>query len=104
MLAAGINTPARKAAFLATVRAESGFRFDAVEAGNDSEFRGSLNLGPEMQRGQPAREMLAERRRLDAALAELEPQRPGTIDIILDEPAAQKLRSVGNQLASSARV
>jgi hypothetical protein len=40
MVAAGINTPARKAAFLATVRAESGFRFDAVEAGNDSDYRG----------------------------------------------------------------
>ena len=26
------------------------------------------------------------------------------VDIILDEPAAQKLRSAGNQLASSARV
>jgi hypothetical protein len=33
-----------------------------------------------MERGQPAREMLAERRRLDAALATLQPQRPGTID------------------------
>jgi hypothetical protein len=40
MVAAGINTPARKAAFLATVRSESGFRFDAVEAGNDSRYRG----------------------------------------------------------------
>src|SRR6187399_2356394 len=47
---------------------------------NDGQQQGSLNLGPEMQRGRPAREMLAERRRLDAALAALQPQRRGTID------------------------
>ena len=35
MAQAGISTPGRKAAFLATLRSESGFRFDAVEAGND---------------------------------------------------------------------
>jgi hypothetical protein len=40
----------------------------------------SLNLGPELQRGRLAREMLAERRRLDAALASLRPQRHGTVD------------------------
>jgi hypothetical protein len=40
MLRAGISTPARKAAFLATLRSESGFRYDAVEVGNASRFRG----------------------------------------------------------------
>jgi murein DD-endopeptidase MepM/ murein hydrolase activator NlpD len=40
MHAAGISTPARKAAFLATLRNESGFRYDAVEGGNDSRYRG----------------------------------------------------------------
>ena len=40
MLRAGISTPARKAAFLATLRSESAFRYDAVEAGNDSQYRG----------------------------------------------------------------
>src|SRR5918997_1846774 len=40
MARAGITTPARKAAFLATLRNESGFRSDAVEAGNDSRYRG----------------------------------------------------------------
>jgi hypothetical protein len=40
MRAAGISTPARKAAFLATLRSESAFRHDAVEAGNDSRYRG----------------------------------------------------------------
>ena len=40
MLRAGITTPARKAAFLATLRNESGFRYDAVEADNGSRYRG----------------------------------------------------------------
>ncbi|MBN2622655.1 MAG: hypothetical protein JXA83_04775, partial [Acidimicrobiales bacterium] len=40
MVRAGISTPARKAAFLATLRSESGFRYDAVERGNDSRYRG----------------------------------------------------------------
>ncbi|HET6954453.1 MAG TPA: glycoside hydrolase family 19 protein, partial [Acidimicrobiales bacterium] len=40
MMRAGISTPARKAAFLATLRSESGFRFDASEYGNDSRYRG----------------------------------------------------------------
>ncbi|HEY2998523.1 MAG TPA: peptidoglycan DD-metalloendopeptidase family protein, partial [Acidimicrobiales bacterium] len=40
MLRAGITTPARKAAFLATLRNESGFRYDAVEAGSDKRYRG----------------------------------------------------------------
>ena len=40
MRLAGITTPARKAAFLATLRNESGFRYNAVEAGNTSAYRG----------------------------------------------------------------
>lgn len=40
MLRAGISTPARKAAFLATIRSESGFRYDAVEGGSDRRYRG----------------------------------------------------------------
>jgi predicted chitinase len=40
MQAAEINTPARKAAFLATLRNESGFRYNAVEAGSTSPYRG----------------------------------------------------------------
>src|SRR5688500_5366692 len=47
---------------------------------NDRQVEASLILGPELQRAQPAREMLAERRRLDAALAALQPQRRGTVD------------------------
>jgi predicted chitinase len=40
MARAGISTPARKAAFLATLRNESGFRFDAVESGVEGRYRG----------------------------------------------------------------
>jgi hypothetical protein len=39
MIQSGVVTPARKAAFLATIRNESGFRFDAVERGT-SAYRG----------------------------------------------------------------
>jgi hypothetical protein len=40
LLRAGATTPARQAAFLATIHNESGFRPDAVEAGNRSQYRG----------------------------------------------------------------
>jgi hypothetical protein len=40
----------------------------------------SLTLGPELHRGGSARELLADRRKLDGALAALKPQRKGTID------------------------
>jgi hypothetical protein len=46
----------------------------------EGQNQASLNLGPELQRGQSARAMLAERRRLDAALAALQPHRRGTVD------------------------
>jgi hypothetical protein len=46
----------------------------------EGQNQASLNLGPELQRGQSPRAMLAERRRLDAALAALQPQRRGTVD------------------------
>jgi hypothetical protein len=40
----------------------------------------SLALGPELERGVPVREMLAQRRKLDAALASIPAQRPGVVD------------------------
>ncbi len=45
-----------------------------------SERRASFAGGPQMQRGVPLREMLEQRRRLDTALARIEPQRKGLID------------------------
>ena len=47
---------------------------------NDRQIRASLAIGPELQRGESPRDMLAERRKLDAALAALQPQRRGTVD------------------------
>jgi Peptidase C13 family len=66
----------------------------------------SLSLGPEMQRGRPARIMLAERRRLDSALAALKPQRAGTVDAYVvsvaldsDPVFAREAREAGRVLA-----
>ncbi len=42
--------------------------------------RKSYELGPELKRGIPARTLLEQRRRLDRALADLKPQRRGTVD------------------------
>lgn len=47
---------------------------------NEPEIAASLMLGPELQRGQSAKAMLAEHRRLQAALAALQPQRKGIVD------------------------
>ncbi len=47
---------------------------------NREEARASLALGPQMQRGLSAAEILEQRRRLDAELAKLQPQRPGIVD------------------------
>lgn len=47
---------------------------------NDRQVRANLAIGPELQRGESPREMLAERRKLDAAIATLQPQRRGTVD------------------------
>jgi hypothetical protein len=72
----------------------------------ESQNQASLNLGPELQRGQSARSMLAERRRLEAALAALEPQRRGTIDAYVvavaldsDPVFAREAREAGRVLA-----
>jgi hypothetical protein len=73
---------------------------------NDRQVEASLILGPELQRGQSARAMLAERRRLDDALALLQPQRRGSVDayvvaIALDsDPVfAREAREAGRVLA-----
>lgn len=65
----------------------------------------SYVLGPELQRGQSARALLAERRRLDAALAEIRPGRPGQVDAFViavaldsDPVFAREAREAGNVL------
>ncbi len=66
----------------------------------------SLSLGPEMERGRSAREMLRDRRRLDEALDSLEPHRPGRIDAFViaialdsDPVFAREAREAGNVLS-----
>lgn len=67
----------------------------------------SFALGPELRRGRSAKEVLAERRKLDAALAALLPQRKGSIDayvisVALDSDAvfAREAREAGRVLAT----
>ncbi|MEL1250482.1 C13 family peptidase [Aurantiacibacter gilvus] len=66
----------------------------------------SYQLGPEMQRGMSARAMLADRRRLDAALASLTPHRRGQIDAYVlaaaldsDPVFAREAREAGRVLS-----
>jgi len=70
------------------------------------ERRASYELGPEMQRGVSPRELLEQRRRLDAALAALEPQRAGVVDAYVialaldsDPVFAREAREAGAVLA-----
>ncbi|MEM6907663.1 MAG: C13 family peptidase [Pseudomonadota bacterium] len=44
------------------------------------ERRESFELAPQLQRAMAPRDLLAQRRRLDDALGQLQPQRPGTVD------------------------
>ncbi|WP_298466871.1 C13 family peptidase [uncultured Erythrobacter sp.] len=73
---------------------------------NREEARASFALGPQMHRGRSAAEILDQRQRLDAELAQLQPQRPGTVDayvltIALDsDPVfAREVREAGRVLA-----
>ncbi|MXO58661.1 peptidase C13 [Altererythrobacter salegens] len=67
----------------------------------------SLALGPSLERGRLPQEMLADKRKLDAALGALKPQRKGTVDayvvaIALDsDPVfAREAREAGRVLAA----
>lgn len=71
------------------------------------ELAASMEGAPELNRGVPVREIVEQRRRLDSALATLQPQRPGTVDayvvsIALDsDPVfAREARETGRVLAS----
>lgn len=66
----------------------------------------SFALGPALERGRSAKEMLADRRKLDAALAALQPQRKGTVDAYVvavaldsDPVFAREAREAGRVLA-----
>jgi hypothetical protein len=71
-----------------------------------AERRKSYELGPQLTRGVPAKELLEQRRRLDEALARIKPQRRGTVDayvvtIALDsDPVfAREAREAGKVLS-----
>ena len=73
---------------------------------NEPQKQASLISGPEMHRGETARAMLAERRKLDAALEALQPQRRGTIDAYVvavaldsDPVFSREAREAGKVLA-----
>ncbi|MDF7775827.1 C13 family peptidase [Sphingomonas sp. AOB5] len=52
-----------------------------VSGNSQSQRTASLDRGPELQRGRPARWSLAEHRRLTRALAAIQPQRKGVVDV-----------------------
>ncbi len=55
--------------------------FPNLAIGRDADEReASFEQSPQLERSFTARELLAQRRRLDAALGGLEPQRPGVVD------------------------
>lgn len=71
---------------------------------NEVQVQASLNLGPELQRGRSAREMLAEQRRLHAALDALQPQRRGTIDAYVVAVALDSDPVFGREAREAGRV
>ena len=71
------------------------------------EVEASLTLGPELERNRPARWMLADRRRMDRALAALQPQRKGIVDTYVisigldsDPVFGREARQAGKVLSS----
>lgn len=77
-----------------------------LTSGNSQrEIQASLALGPELQRGRPAKEMLADSRRLAKALAAIQPQRKGVVDAYVisvgldsDPVFGREAREAGNVL------
>lgn len=64
----------------------------------------SLALGPELHRGGSVKALLADRRRLDAALAALQPQRKGTVDAYVVSVALDSDPVFGREAREAGRV
>jgi hypothetical protein len=75
-----------------------------VSGTNPAEFAASLDLGPNLERGRPARAELAEHRRLTAALAELAPQRRGVVDAYVVVVGLDSDPVFGREARESAKV
>lgn len=72
---------------------------------NRTEQARSLSMGPELERGLTPRQLLRERRRLDQALDQIKPQRPGVVDTFVisialdsDPVFAREAREAGRVL------
>ena len=70
----------------------------------DGRTGATVILGPELQRGVPARAMLEDRRRLDRALAKIQPQRPGTVDAYVVSVALDSDPVFGREAREAGRV
>ena len=75
-----------------------------VSGTNAAETSSSLDLGPELERGRPARFTLAEHRRLTAALAAIAPQRAGVVDAYVVAVALDSDPVFGREAREAARV
>jgi hypothetical protein len=80
---------------------------DLASGKTPAERRQSYELSPELHRGVPASVMREQARRLDAALAALQPQRPGTADAYVltvaldsDPVFAREAREAGRVLSA----
>ena len=108
LLAAMALAPAAFAQESSTTPPEHTAPFPNLGTGENREAMiESLELSPQLERGEPARVLLDQRRRLAGALASLQPQRRGTVDayvvsIALDsDPVfAREAREAGRVLAS----
>lgn len=68
------------------------------------EANASLDMGPDLERGRPARAELAEHRRLAAALAALAPQRRGVVDAYVIAIALDSDAVFGREAREAGRV
>ena len=69
-----------------------------------NELQASIALGPELERGRSARWMLADRRRMDKALAALQPQRKGMVDAYVVSIALDSDPVFGREAREAAKV
>lgn len=75
-----------------------------VFADGEAETQVQADMGIDVERDRPARWRLAEHRRLDAALAAVRPQRPGTVDAFVVVAALDSDPVFGREAREAARV
>jgi hypothetical protein len=75
-----------------------------VFAGGEAETQIQADMGIDVERDRPARWRLAEHRRLDAALAAVRPQRPGTVEAFVVVAALDSDPVFGREARETAKV